>query len=124
MKVNVVNHCDATTGEDIHKSSTIELFDVNVCIGGVGPVIEMLEADPTLAERLPFIKADKEEAKAFRWSSISDPGRRLFANWQVEAWTTCTSSRLRTRIKPGPPAVTPSTWWPAYEPIPVQSCAL
>src|SRR5678816_1572175 len=63
MKVNVVNHCDATTGEDIHKSSTIELFDVNVCIGGVGPVIEMLEADPTLAERLPFIKAHKE-AKA------------------------------------------------------------
>ena len=47
MKVNVVNHRDVMTGEDIHKSSTIELFDVNVCIGGVGPVIEMLEADPT-----------------------------------------------------------------------------
>ena len=52
---------------------------------------------------------------------MSDRGRRLFANWQVEAWTTCTSSRLRTRTKPGPPAVTPSTWWPAYEPISVRS---
>ena len=85
MKVNVVNHRDVMTGEDIHKSSIIELFDVYVCMGAVGPVIKMLEADPTLAERLPFIKADKEEAKAFRWPSISDSGRRLFANWQVEA---------------------------------------
>jgi len=51
----------------------------------------MLEADPTFGGATALTKADKEETKAFRWPSISDPGRRLFANGQVEAWTTCTS---------------------------------